>query len=190
MGIVGHSFGASVALMLPSEIKKKDQSNLSHECIYGIVPIGQVGLEVAKKAVALMRIFYLPSWLLWFIRPILGQGFRERAFHSSVSDALFYQEATASQFNPVYMFKAYYTQLANWKLTCNIIVPDKLPILMLNGEADKIAPASGIGDIVSMLGIDRVESHEIKLSGHQCMQERPEEVNSLIEGFLTRVYHN
>jgi len=65
-----------------------------------------------------------------------------RAFHSSVSEVLFQLEATMSSCNLVHTFKAYYTHLATWNSTERFI-PEHLPIIMLTGKVDQLAPAPG-----------------------------------------------
>ena len=135
-------------------------------------------------------IFKLPLFLLNWLQPILSNGFKERAYHAETlkedtqhsRDVLAYA-LQSSESNSMFVVKAFYNQ---WLWTKQeVIAKVSTPMLYLSGAGDKILTPSNASNLVNM-NPDVSEFEVISKTGHQLMEERPEEVNKAMEAFIMK----
>ena len=80
--------------------------------------------------------------------------------------------------------KAYYRQLS--APSAAEIRRTRVPVLLLCGASDRLVKAEQTQALRALLG-SAAELREVPSTAHQLMQEDPDAVNALIEGFLARV---
>jgi pimeloyl-ACP methyl ester carboxylesterase len=91
-------------------------------------------------------------------------------------------EREASARNPVYMFKAFYSQIDREFLNMSKATKLNVPTLFIGADCDNICPAGPIKDLSQRLGCQYVVAKDC---GHQCMQEDPKQINGYIGDFLS-----
>ncbi|KAF4664290.1 hypothetical protein FOZ61_000945 [Perkinsus olseni] len=135
--IIGHSYGAAIVLGL-----SMDRYLVNTLKLAGFVCLAVPNAKTlsSRGAPALRNQFDKPRWWLWFIRPWVGRQFRAMLLGPSASSHLFRQEMEASARNPVYMYKAFYTQ---WE--AGVLIPphhqgSQADGLFVVGELDKATP--------------------------------------------------
>lgn len=133
--IIGHSYGAAIVLGL-----SMDRYLVNTLKLCGFVCIASPNAKTlsSRGAPYLRNKFDKPRWWLWFIRPYVGRQFRAALLGPSASPDLYRQEKEASARNPVYMYKAFYTQWGT-----DILIPSnhqgsQIKGLFIVGELDKV----------------------------------------------------
>ncbi len=142
------------------------------------------------------RLFRLPLFVLRLIRPLLSRGFKQRAFHadtvalvegkcstdgsnavlegSSAQYRKILEYATAlSGANSMAVCKSFYTQTLGTGVSAKRIERqrDVLPLIrLMTGDSDRITPPECGRKMAELLGSTHIE---IRLAGHQIMEEQP-----------------
>jgi pimeloyl-ACP methyl ester carboxylesterase len=115
---------------------------------------------------------YLPVPLLERLRPRLSSGFRAAAWGRDASPALVDEETAISDSNSLYVFKALWRQ---WlQLDVNALRAVAVPVQLLAGEADLLAPPDGASRLAALL--PRAQLDVLPGCGHQIPLERPASV--------------
>lgn len=166
--VVGHSYGCALALKLALE----NPGQIDKVVLIGAAPIWQAKIS---------KMWKLPVPVLNLIRPILSSGFAKGAFHPDTDPEFIKQERAISDQNSMAMMKALFQGM-------EIDVGDELskidlPVLVINGEADQLTPVVGGKAIAEAL--PQAEFILVDKASHLVMMEQHEEVNRMIDYFLT-----
>jgi pimeloyl-ACP methyl ester carboxylesterase len=172
VSVIGHSIGGA---MLARFAASSDCESLTESVIAITPPI--FGDRPTSNRTS---VFKLPISLLWLIRPWMSVQARKLLFGPNATDTLKNTEREASGRNPVYMFKAFYNSIDQDFLS---IKDTKLnvPSLFIGAEFDKVCPAEPIEALSKRLSANYVLAKDC---GHQCMQEDPKQINSIIGRFF------
>jgi abhydrolase domain-containing protein 8 len=173
--VIGHSFGGALVSKLSASM---DAPKLTRCAVSICQPVDDGSFKKQSS------IFKLPISVLWLIRPLLGIKARSLLLGPKATPALYEQEKEASARNPVHMFKSFYMGIAPGFLRIANFEPNRVPLLLLAGDVDKICPLERIRKLKDHLGSPQVRLEQVQNCGHQCMQEDPEQVNGMIEKFL------
>jgi pimeloyl-ACP methyl ester carboxylesterase len=128
-----------------------------------------------------LPIWYFPSTVLEWMRPLFSKSFKKNSFHEKTDEKLIIEEGEAtSKINNMFITKSYITQLKwpNDEEIKNI----KTPTLVLSGETDGILkPEDGkkLSD-----SLENSKFYIINDSSHNLMLEKPDDVNDLIFNFF------
>ena len=180
--LVGHSFGSYLCLKAATVL-----AAAAPERVAGTVHMGAKAWWLENPALlqAKLRIFSLPTPMLWLIRPVLGMGFRSMAIAAETPAELVRQEAEASSRNPVYMFKAFYSRFHEVVALAPPVLQEH-PVLVISGEQDKLAPHA---QSEALAQLHANATHKIvKEASHQVQQEQPHVVNTHIEEYVVKTF--
>lgn len=169
--LIGHSFGANVAVQLACD-------STYNKSIAGLVLLG----TQATPPPVPTWLFFLPEWILDCCRQYMDQAFVERAFHSEAPRGLLAEAYADCDRNPWHVIRPFYRQL-EWKAThlWSLITQ---PVLVIGGHADRITPPEGGRQVADT--IPGAEYAEVEKAAHQIMQEQPQETLVLICNWLRR----
>mmetsp|Transcript_63073 Transcript_63073/g.131101 ORF Transcript_63073/g.131101 Transcript_63073/m.131101 type:complete len:314 (+) Transcript_63073:281-1222(+) len=189
--VVGHSYGASMALQLASA-HARDQD----KPIVSVVCIGP-GFGPKHYPSGSIRLFRYPLVLLQLLAPLLRMGFLQRAVHAvtlerktATHDRLVARILASAGGNPMHVCKAFYQQM-EWT-TAEELAPLAAPVLILVGEGDRMIPpaySQALADTLLSLrqhmpAPPPVLLHPLPNTSHQLMQEEPETTTGLIRDFV------
>jgi len=186
--VVGHSYGTSEAIRLALVRPKQ---------VHGLFLIGPGYLPSHSKFPPPLekarQVFSAPLMILNIIRPLLSQGFAERAFHPRTRQEacdthrrLLKRAEAFSGTNSMHVCQAFYQQL-QWVNEAQI---HEVPcaVVLVVGEGDKVTAAKYAEDMEKILrrNANRYVAMElVREAGHQVMQEKPELVTNLVSDFQT-----
>ncbi|KAF4663827.1 hypothetical protein FOL47_005536 [Perkinsus chesapeaki] len=186
--VIGHSYGAAMVLGLST-----DEYLVSCLRLAGFVCISVPNAKTlaTRGTVYLREKFNKPRWWLWLIRPWVGRQFRAMLLGPTASADLYRQEKEASARNPVYMYKAFYTQWDAGALIPKNHQGSQIDGLFIVGELDKVTPVEFTTASVEEASKGQpnrsFQVEVVKDAGHQVMQEFPATVNSKISDFLKAI---
>ncbi len=180
--IVGHSMGANMIIRYVTSLTVSD----SQKCIIGAIGIAALNISMGNEMVVkAKKVFGLPPPVVWLLRPVSHHKFRHLFFGKKASPRLIAMESESSSRNPVFMFRSYYTQIDPTALS----IEDSKggwsgDIVLISGGSDKICPYTK--DNVNLLVSKgfMATDHVIPDTGHQIMEESPDEVIALINDFI------
>jgi pimeloyl-ACP methyl ester carboxylesterase len=169
--LIGHSYGTCLAAKLqvrhPQNIKK----------------LVLIGTCVNKPSGSSHMIWYLPSWILEWIRFMFRKPFRERAWHPHTLEtnlALVDSEEVKSSSNSMFLMQSLCLGM-QW-VTREEFTAIGCPCLIIAGERDLLTPTGDIHILKSLIPDVRVEV--IPLSGHFPMLENPVATKTIISSFI------
>lgn len=160
--LVAHSYGVNIALRALQTLQQRGSTQLD-----GALLLGAPSPEVTPGGNS--RLFSLPPFILELLRPRLAAGFRQLAWHPQADPQLIASEEAAAAKNSMHMFSSLLRQA---------ISPERaglrqlqLPVVVLAGDHDGLAPAAGAHLLGASLG--DAEVHVVADCGHQIMLEKP-----------------
>lgn len=166
--IVGHSYGTAFALWLtakfPEEVKRS-------------VLIGAATLRAASGS----SVWKLPVFILKMLQPKMSRSFADGAFHPSADQEFVARERAISDQNSLAMMKRLFRGM-HYKGDRDLS-QIRQPVLIINGEADRLTPVAAAQELCGQLPDCRLEV--VEKASHLVMMEKPEEVNGLIMNFIT-----
>lgn len=171
--LVGHSFGTALTLSALARLGERQEPH----GVEGVLLLGALLHSPAASGPGVLR---LPAWLLEILRPLLSRGFRERAWHASVSPQLVEYEQGLTKNNRLHVFKALLGQ-TRWIPQASLSGL-QMPVHIVAGEADRITPPQGGRELHQAIPGSTFEV--LPASGHQLMLEKPDEINRRLAAFL------
>ena len=168
--IVAHSYGTALATKLynnQNEIEK----------------IILIGACVNKPPGSSHFIWYLPAFILEYIRFVFRTPFRQRAFHPNTLQnnlQLILAEEAKSSKNPMFLMKSLCLGMI-WA-TRDEFRNIQAPCLLIGGERDGITPVAELEELKNLIPNAVLEI--IPSSGHIPMLENPDAVKQVITKFL------
>lgn len=177
--VVGHSFGSNLALQLA-------HSPGLHDKIHGLVLLGAAPTRPGTSS---RWLWHLPPVLFNSLRPVIGKGFIQRAFHPATAQHIIAQSQSINADNPTHVIQAFYRSV-RWN--CRPILeargaglPRGLPILVATGDGDQLTtPEQGKAVAAALPG---AEYHSVPNAGHMLMMEQPAAVAALINRVIDKV---
>jgi len=162
---VGHSFGSSLIMRLASQFTSKN--------LEGLVLLGSA-LTMKEGG---HPVFRLPLYVLECLQPVLEWRFKRIAFHPSTPESI---KKRSKCDNPMVVVKYFYSQFS-W-VRKDVIPNLILPVLLIHGESDWVAPLKGAEALSRAL--PNAVLKVVQRCGHQVMEENPDEVRKSIEEFV------
>lgn len=177
--LVAHSWGSNLALELAA-------SPTLHSKISGLVLLGAAPTRPGSSS---RWLWHLPPFLFNSMRPLIGRGFVQRAFHPSTPGEVIARSQRINADNPTHVIQAFYRSV-RWNCTPVLEsrgagLPPGLPILVATGEGDELTPP-GHGQAVAA-ALPGAEYHTIPAAGHMVMMEQPAAVAALVGRVIDKV---
>ncbi|MBC8400244.1 MAG: alpha/beta hydrolase [Candidatus Marinimicrobia bacterium] len=164
--VVGHSYGTAFALWLAGQLKNE----IDQLVLIGATPF---------RSPQINSIWKLPVFVLRLIRPIMSKNFARGAFHPDTDPVFIRRERVISDRNPIRMMKALFNGMVyDGEKDLSRLT---LPILIINGEADKFTTVAAGRELAEHL--PNGQFVELKGASHLAMMEQPQAVNDLITAF-------
>jgi pimeloyl-ACP methyl ester carboxylesterase len=177
VSIIGHSIGGAMVVRFAATHPKASSLTKS---IIAITPPHIISTHQPSQS---LNIFKLPSSILWLLRPLMSKKARVLLFGPKATEALKDMEKEASARNPVYMFQAFYRGLDREMFASDILGKFlQVPALFIGADCDKLCPLSGVKSLADHFNAPCIVAAE---SGHQCMQEDPQQVINILQNFLS-----
>ena len=176
--LLGHSFGAMVAQMYASQKRLK-----------GLVLVGS--LLKHKRDTMDWIILHSPSFLwkpLFFtLNPLTVRLYRKIYFSPKVSDSIYrtFMEDNKEYIEniPPHVFR--YVKILEKYDATDFLPKITSPTCVIAASDDVVTPPEENQQIAQL--IPKSEYHEVKDAGHMLLYEKPDEVNSIIEGFISKL---
>ncbi len=166
--VIGHSYGTAFALWLAGHLKNE----IDRVVLIGAAPF---------RSPQINSIWKLPVFVLRFMRPSMSKNFARGAFHPDTDPVFIRHERVISDRNPMGMMKALFNGMVyDGEKDLSRLT---LPILIINGEADKFTTVAAGRELAEQL--PNGQFVELKGASHLAMMEQPQAVNELIIAFIT-----
>jgi abhydrolase domain-containing protein 8 len=195
--LVAHSYGTVISLKLLAhlhstpevqEAREADDTAQKEEEDDGpvlyfskVVLVGAAGERPAGTA---HPIWYLPSFVLEWIRPALGKGFVDKAWHPSTDRDLVLREAGIAATNPMHIMRPLFRGM-EWTLEDDAPLITGGRFLFISGANDGITPAESAQTLARWLEENNTVSVEVvDRAAHLPHMEVPHVVNALIQDFV------
>jgi len=173
VSLIGHSIGGAMVIKFAASDEK------ASSLIKSVIAISPPLFDPTHAPSQSANIFKLPAPILWLLRPLMSKKARVLLFGPKATDRLKDMEREASARNPVYMFKAFYMGVDRNFLSVSSSI--RVPGLCIGADKDALCSPE---EAEKLAGICHSKYAVANECGHQCMQEDPEQIIGLIEGFL------
>lgn len=197
--LVAHSYGTVIAVKLLAHLHRHhvEESTGSGEderaaagarnaCAYfrKVVLVGAAGDQPAGTT---HPIWYLPSFALEWIRPVMGKGFVDKAWHPATDRELVLREANIAATNPMHVMRPLFRGM-EWQLEDDASLIVGARFLFISGINDGITPHQSATRLAEWLqDMNSVLVEVLDQSGHMPHMEVPRTVNALIQDLV--VHH-
>ena len=179
--LIGHSFGTTLVARI---IHRYASANLTTELhVDGIILLGTTD-SLPKGG---RPIFILPVFILEILHPMLSAGFADRALSPSIDPKLKVKILSVSGQNSMHVVRSYYRNFEwaspeIWQALANY----NRPILQVHGIDDKLLTHENSKIMFEKYfqNVPKSQFVTIEHAAHQLMQEKPAELNSMIESFI------
>lgn len=168
--VIGHSYGGALAASLAID---------NQTAIKQLILLSPLPCAPNSKV---PFIYYLPLFILEYLRPILEKQFLRLAFDKTTPLSLKKEEAEASRSNSMYLIKSMVRGIK--KIPRLEVRQLSMPTCVMLGEHDQIIPP-----IVSKqfyANIPTVQWVMIHQASHMAMLEQPEQFNKVMMEFIHR----
>lgn len=171
--VLAHSYGTAMAMRLAAE---KDND------VAAVVLLGPLTWE--PPAAAGNPGFYLPCFVLEWIRPMIAKSFADAVWHPNTDRELVEREAAISSKNPFYVFKPMSRQMQ--AAPKEAFAALDVPALVVAGRTDKVTPVGDAEKVHGALGHlgDKAKLLVMEEAGHQIMLEQPDLLWKEMQAFL------
>lgn len=179
--LVGHSFGASLAVQLAADL-----ASTAAGAAGALPPPAALCLMApgdGASAAGKTGIFYLPEVCLSLLQPVMTASFTRMAFHPETNDDVIEEGRAISAANEMHVCKAFYRQMAWCPPT---VAAAAAPALVLHGEHDGVVPAEEGRRVADSFQGNAV-FRTLARASHQLMMERPMETCDLLETLINNV---
>ncbi|CEM09083.1 unnamed protein product [Vitrella brassicaformis CCMP3155] len=185
--IVGHSYGCQHALRVMQTLHQEGKGKGSRMAVNGLVLIG--ASRHASQPPAIM--LNLPVAVLELVRPMFRDASNRSLFHPDTERVVIASENEVTSLNPMFVIKGMVKGWVGPSMQQGIdqgiesyrgleVQPS---VLLLTGETDPITPVSGAEQLNKDLGGSATHK-VVEGTSHNCMLERPAEVNRLLWEFI------
>jgi pimeloyl-ACP methyl ester carboxylesterase len=160
---------------------QEEQKDETSPSIDGVCLLGSAETLSASKS-----LFYLPTFVLELLQPMLSSGFADLAFSPKSDPAVKHKALAYSGQNAMHVCKSFYMNF-EWATADDWTALSTLPTLLISGEDDKLTPVEKAQSLFAnfLQGKEsRATIEVVTCAGHQVMQEQPQKVIEILETFM------
>eukprot|EP00286_Rhodomonas_abbreviata_P013440 CAMPEP_0181321996 /NCGR_PEP_ID=MMETSP1101-20121128/18992_1 /TAXON_ID=46948 /ORGANISM="Rhodomonas abbreviata, Strain Caron Lab Isolate" /LENGTH=305 /DNA_ID=CAMNT_0023429879 /DNA_START=189 /DNA_END=1106 /DNA_ORIENTATION=+ len=170
--VVGHSFGTVLSVHIAAKEPEK----------VGALMLLSSAKHVPKGGHPILQ---LPEWFLslTFMRKLLGNGFRAKAFHPSADQQLHTDHELMGKNNPIFAVKAFASAL-EW-MDEDMIKKVKQPVHLMHGSEDNLLKLSNAQQLLPLFAPQQPKMTVLEGAGHMIIMEKPKEVADEIHAFAS-----